>query len=137
MIEIMSEGHGDNKPSKPKALKGIKPVFSMQHGGHPRYEPHGRACPVFIDGSDVWLKHCRWIWSTGVAWIRFKGLLAFKPGEAVMMVRDKTRKEVSRFSHEDAAMMTAMVGRLNSEHLFQHPDRQLVYEMEERRNEQT
>ena len=133
LIEIVTEGiKGKHDVSKPKTLKGIKPVFSLQHGGHRQYQPNGIKCPVFIDGVDVWLKHCQWIWSNGVAWIRFNALLELKPGEATRIVMSETLKGRSRFSTEDSAMMTDLICRLNAMQLFCHEDRQFVYAIDNR-----
>lgn len=133
LIDIVTEGiKGRHDVSKPKALKGIKPVFSLQYGGDRRYQPNGIKCPLFIDGVDVWLKHCRWIWSDGVAWIRFNNLLALKPGEATRIVISETLNGRSRFTTSDNAMMIDMICRLNDMQLFQDEDRQFVYAIDNR-----
>lgn len=54
MIRIVSEGRpkGENL-KKPDALKGISPFISYKWGG-------STACPAFIKGNDVWIKHRDW-----------------------------------------------------------------------------
>lgn len=53
MIDVMYECEPGGKLSKPKELKGVKPLFSYKWGGI-------TSCPVFIAGDDIWIKHCDW-----------------------------------------------------------------------------
>lgn len=50
LIEKSKRVYGEPKLSKPTALKGVKSNFSIAYNEH-------CACPVFVLGDDIWLKH--------------------------------------------------------------------------------
>ena len=135
MIVVVSERTptSKNKLSKPKELKGIKPLFSVKWGGI-------TTCQVFVKDTDVWVNHHDWcsvsFYGTvvksnhhygysdaytaptvkGDAWIKLTGLLNMRPVEALRMVTIETElSDDSRFCCDDTRMFEDIVAKLHKE----------------------
>ena len=135
MITVVSERTPTSKDklSKPKELKGVKPLFSVKWGGV-------TACQVFVKGVDIWVNHHDWcsvsFYGTtvksnhcygysdaftaptvkGDAWIKLAGLLSTRPVEALRMVTTETElNDGSRFCRDDIRMFEDIITKLHKE----------------------
>lgn len=135
MITVISERTPTSKDklSKPKELKGVKPLFSVKWGGI-------TTCQVFVKDVDVWVNHHDWCSVSfygaavksnhhygysdaftaptvkGDAWIKLTGLLSMRPVEALRMVTAETElSDDSRFCRDDTRMLEDIIAKLHKE----------------------
>ena len=127
MLDVISERrYGEPRLKKPPELKGLKPFYTHKYSGK-------SACPAFIHGADIWVKHTDWCstelygverkerrfvyldtWGAvvlrGHAWIRMTGILLYDSRyEAVRQITyDCLIAEGSRFCTDDERMLTSI-----------------------------